>query len=63
MIEDNVICTLENDDFINHGHDVSDFTTEELERIVEEMRDYICVDVFAEAFTQAVDTVLAARGK
>ena len=61
MIADNVIATLEDDDFITHGPDVSDFTTEELERIVEEMRNYICVDVFAEAFTQALDAVGKSR--
>jgi hypothetical protein len=63
MITDNIICSVEDDDFVMAGHKVDDFSNDELERIVDEMRESLCTDAFYHAFHDAIKVVLSEREK
>lgn len=63
MITDNIICSVEDDDFVMAGHKVDDFSNDELERIVDEMRESLCTDAFYHAFHDAIQVVLSEREK
>jgi hypothetical protein len=58
MIADNIICSVEDDDFVMAGYKVDDFSDEQLERIVDEMRESLSTDAFRHAFHDAIRTVL-----
>ena len=61
MIADNIICSVEDDDFHMAGYKVGDFSDAELETIVNEMRDTLCTDAFYHAFHDAIKVVLQER--
>ena len=61
MIADNIICSVEDDDFHMAGYKVSDFSDVELEIIVNEMRDTLCTDAFYHALHDAIKVVLQER--
>ena len=63
MIADNIICSLEDDDFHMAGHKVGDFSDTELEMIVNEMRETLGTDAFAfyHAFHEAIQAVINER--
>lgn len=61
MIADNIICSVEDDDFHMAGYKVGDFSDAELETIVNEMRDTLCTDAFYHAFHDAIQVVLRER--
>lgn len=61
MIADNIICSVEDDDFAMSGYKVGDFSNAELEMIVNEMRESLCADTFYHAFHDAIQTVINER--
>jgi hypothetical protein len=58
MIANNIIVSVEDDDFAMSGYKVGDFSDAELEMIVNEMRDSLCTDAFYHAFHDAIKTVI-----
>jgi hypothetical protein len=61
MIADNIICSVEDDDFAMSGYKVGDFSDAELEMIVNEMRESLCTDAFYHAFHDAIQFVINER--